>query len=190
MIKKSLEFIREISTVLLIVGLTLLVILLGLQNRKLKNRLELLSHTPVSLQINEKVPVLRIRSLMNEYREIDFEKTESVTLLFVFSTTCPSCVKSLAIWNEITDSVKGSHLTIMGISIHDSSKTALFLKHHALNFPVYLAKDTSFERDFKVESVPQTILITRRGFVANNWTGRVDSTRRNDLFDGIFRHSY
>jgi peroxiredoxin len=164
-----------------------MVVALVIENRNLKDKLENFGKPPYGLKANDMAPDIDIRSLNGDSVHMSFVGRKDITLLFVFSVSCPSCLKSLPRWNMISDSLKKSECKVMGISINDIDRTIKYFNELKPHFPVFAAQDSLFKIHFKIGFVPQTILINKDGIVLNNWGGVIDSTKeiliRNDVMN-------
>ena len=172
---------NQIATGILIIGLSVLVVVLARENSQLKERLENLTKPREALKPNDTLPALKVTTLKGDTLELDFTKERQKMLLFVFSTSCPVCLKSLDAWNAIAELAISRQYTVLGISTHDLKKTTEYAAKNKLAFPVYVVRDTMFAPRFKMYFVPQTLQIRPYGIVENNWGGLVDSTRHSEI---------
>ena len=167
---------------LLVVFLSIEVVLLTLQNRKLKETLR--TATPLgqfeSLQPGDHVPPIKLQSMGGSTVELPYDDSSREYLLFVFSTTCPHCVKNLPTWQAISDSAKGHDLSVLGISIHDITQTRDYVLRTNPHFYV-AAAETTFGRQYKITGVPVTVLITGRGVVEKTWMGELTAEDSREI---------
>jgi len=94
-------------------------------------------------------------------------------ILFVFSTTCIICVRTIPAWVKVAKLVAGVRdVVVLGVSVHPRSLTEKFLSEREVEFPVYLAKD-EFMTTFAVNSVPQTIILDENNRVRQILVGEI-----------------
>ena len=175
----------QIATGILMVGLSVLVVVLARENMQLKERLDGSRKPREALKPNDTLSILKVSTLKGDSLELDFTKEQQKMLLFVFSTTCPVCVKSLDAWNQISKSPAAKQYKVLGISTYDLKMTLDYTTTHKLAFPVYVARDTTLGIRFKVTFVPQTLQVKPFGVVENNWGGLVDSVRQQEILSRL-----
>jgi peroxiredoxin len=162
-----------------IVGLVVAVLLLAFENRELKKRL-----TPpdtIVLKPGESVGPTRIVGLDGQEIEITFDDPSMSWLVFVLSTTCPHCERNLPAWASIVEKAPSSGLSIIGVSIHNVEVTKRYFADKRVKFILYSAADTSFDRMFKILSVPQTILLKPGGIVEKVWVGELGESTSHEI---------
>jgi peroxiredoxin len=179
--KKKTDWMQLISFVLIVI-LTLEVILLILQNRELKKQL-------TEITTRKAPPLLKAGDIVNDFTAVALDgTTERISygdpskkyLFFIFSTTCPFCVKTLDKWNEIAKNNRNSDCIITGISTHDLERTKKYVSEKNPSFTV-LSADTSFQRSYKIFGVPQTTLIKGNGTVEKSWNGALTDQQVNEV---------
>ena len=158
--------------------LVLLVILLGLQNRELKSRIAALSQqrVPETLSPGDHVVSAEFRALEGGKELVQFDRPPSRHTLFVFSTTCPHCLKTLAHWKSLAERKGASNWRILGVSVDNQEATIKYIVENSLNFEVVCA-DTSFTNPNKIFGVPQTITIDEHGMVKNIYAGELTESQ-------------
>lgn len=161
----------QIFLYIALIGLSVEVFLLIRQNRELKSQLEYFTKGPETLKAGEKIEAMNVLDLEGNQKMIALENTGKKTLLFVFTTTCPSCAKNLPYWRDIISVVDGAKTEILGISTHDIGQTKAYQREHDLSWPVTSTTDSTFIKKYKVNAVPQTILIDEHGKVQQVWLG-------------------
>jgi len=158
-IKPKADWLQR-SSIGLTVLLSVVVILLIIQNRELKRA------------INGST-VLTRSELDGATTELAYNDSTKKYLLFVLSTTCPHCEKTLPIWQSFAQN-KSENCNVFGISIHNLEQTRSFLANKIVGFyTASVGEDTSFERKYKIVGVPETILISGKGTVEKTWVGEL-----------------
>ena len=164
--------------------LTAEVVLLTLQNRDLKNKLK---STAFAAQVDplapgEKAVPFKIQTLDGATNELAFSDPAKKSLLFVLSTTCPHCEKTLANWKTITEKSLDDRCNIIGVSIHNLEETRKYLTNKKVGFyMVSAAADTGFSRKYKISGVPETILIDGNGSVEKVWLGELSDEQTEEI---------
>ncbi len=159
------------------------VVLLTIQNRELKKAL---SGTTSMAQVEplkhgDRVEPIRIQTLDGSSTELQYNDPTKRYLLFVLSTTCPHCEKTLPVWQSFSHN-KSDNCIVLGLCIHSLDETRRFLA--AKNVGFYTAsveQDTSFGRKYKIAGVPETILINGNGTVEKSWIGELSPGQTNEI---------
>ena len=81
-------------------------IILAMQNRELKDIVDTLAMDKDILAINDTVNTTTVINLDNELMELNFETTDSLSLIFIISTKCEPCRLNLPGWSQLTEKVK------------------------------------------------------------------------------------
>lgn len=162
-----------------IIILTFEVAVLSFQNYLLRRNIhihnvihsEVQSENQISLNIGDNVRELDhliepLTTNNNDNEKMLLDSSERKTrLLFIFSTTCQVCFNNLPVWNKLEREIADrSDVVALAISTHPRILTLPYAAKHNLSFPVFVAGEEFF-RVFKVQSVPQTILISADGRV-------------------------
>lgn len=114
------------------------------------------------------------RTLSDRQATLAFDDSRKRYLLFVVSTTCPWCERSLPEIREITRSVRSDHVYPLVVSIHDPSATRSFAAAQHIDFEVVCAASSDeFQRGYGIEGVPTTILVKGDGVVLGVWEGNI-----------------
>lgn len=125
---------------------------------------------------------MKVQTLDGDASEISYDDPTKKYLLFVLSTTCPHCEKTLVNWKEIALSKSAEKCNIFGISMHDLEKTKQYLATKDVGFYlVSVGADTSFGRKYKISGVPETILIKGGGLVEKVWIGELSVEQTKEI---------
>jgi peroxiredoxin len=173
---------QRVATVVIIVGLSTLVVLLGMQNNELKEELNRLKSGPVTLKVGDTVHVLNGATLAGTRESIPLSDGTHTHLLFMFSTSCHFCIKSVAEWNRLADTCAHRNIQVWGVTTKDTASTWAFVRGNSVRFPVLIESDSEYVGVFKVFGVPQTILVSEAGIVIGHWAGEIDRSRTSEIF--------
>ncbi len=184
---KNISF-TEIATAVLILGLSVIIIYLVDDNRKLRSIIESPNRSSETLKENDPVRMAIVRKVTSDSLEVKILNRKRKTIIFVFSTTCPSCRRSIKYWNFIADSARYHGYDVFAVSVHDRLKTIEYSKSNPSDFPVYYANDSSFRSAFKISTVPQTILISNDMLVKNIWIGLIDSLKMEEIARSLYQN--
>ena len=109
--------------------------------------------------------------------DVDF--AEERTLVFVFSTRCPYCARSVAAWNRAFEERLAP--TVLGVSLGTTESTERFVAAEGLRFPVFLPVErATFLQDFRAERVPLTVTLDSSGEVRGVQHGLLESVASTD----------
>lgn len=102
-------------------------------------------------------------------------------LLFIFSKYCSACVTQLPVWDRVAREMKTEGLDIRGVSLDSADETRTYFGDKAPAFPVILAPGDVFARAYRVERIPQVMLISEQGEVDWVIAGALTDERLRDL---------
>ena len=183
MTEKSAFLKSQLWSIILIVLVLVMgveILFLVQENKKLR---EALSHSrgPVKiLSPKENVPSLAGVNLKGEEFKLSYPSSE-ITVLFFFSPDCPACEENLDFWKKLYQNHSSEKLRIFGATNSDRDKTEEFVKKFQLPFPVIIVSDLSLLDKYKVEVVPQTMLIDTSGTVQKVWPGPLPENYRKEI---------
>jgi peroxiredoxin len=170
----------SIILIVLVLVMGVEILFLVQENKKLR---EALSHSrgPVKiLSPDEKVPSLVGVDLKGEEFKLTYPSSEK-TVLFFFSPDCPACEENLKFWKKLYQNHSTKKLRIVGATNSDRNKTEEFVKKFQLTFPVMIVSDLSLLDKYKVEAVPQTMLIDTSGTVQKVWPGSLPENYKKEI---------
>lgn len=94
------------------------------------------------------------------------------TLVFVLSADCPFCRLNYDRWDSIASDAYTASVRVVGIAIDSLDRLRSDTAYSQLLYPLYWTIDKSqFIQINKLHSVPQTILVSRKGIVESIWVG-------------------
>ncbi|TLY32998.1 MAG: TlpA family protein disulfide reductase [Ignavibacteria bacterium] len=177
-----MNWIQVISVTLNLL-LTIEAVLLILQNRDLKNSLR---RSPVGAQVEplkagERVEAVKVQTLDGNTTDLAYTDPGKKYLLFVLSTTCPHCEKTLVNWKAIAHDNRDQNCDIIGVSVHSLDETKKYVANKSVGFYVVSVADTSFSRKYKISGVPETILLQGDGSVEKVWIGELSEDQTIEI---------
>lgn len=166
---------------------TIQIIFLTIQNRELKKALGVsTSVEPMdSLKPGDQIPGFSAVNASGAQTKVAYDEADY--LIFITSTKCPWCDKTLPSWKEISDKAKGRSIRIVSIAIDGNADIKAYAKDHGLNFEVVSFPDASLQSSYKAFSTPQTILVKRGGQVEKMWPGMLSETAKNEILTLLTR---
>jgi len=172
----------QVVFVLLMLFLGIEDVVLVLQNRNLKEKINQLTNRKIELLTpGDRVEDVRAVSLNGDEVRLSYSDSAKKYLLLVFSTTCPHCEKNIPIWSEITRDNQDK-CNYVGISTSSLEDTRKFVSMKSISFPtVSVANDTSLGRKYKIVGLPLTILLTRLGVVEKVWMGELTIGQKKEI---------
>ena len=96
------------------------------------------------------------------------------TIVFLFTTTCPTCQQTMSAWNDFYAETAASNggAQIVGLSLDPLQDTRDFVAAYGVEFPVEVVIDRrSLDAQIRPVYVPQTLVLDADGVVLNAWTG-------------------
>lgn len=157
-------------------GVNLLMVLacgvILLQNRALRHGVEN-AHGSATLLPGARIAPFAYVTLGGEPATLAFDSHKPY-LLFVISTTCSWCERSLPQIQAISRSVDRNRIYPLTVSIHDPSATMSFAAAQHVDFElVCAAASDEFQQANGIEGVPTTILLDGKGVVLQVWEGDI-----------------
>jgi peroxiredoxin len=175
--------VLQIITTLVLVFLVVEVALLLRQNKELRSQLAQFV-APVQfdpLKAGDTVTAFRVKSRAGEESELGYSETTKPRLLFIYSTTCPHCEKTIPYWEELASELSSSQCSVEGICISPPEKMNEHFEKLNLNFEVAALDDTSFQRQYKMQGVPTTLALSEAGVVKGIWIGELTTARSEEI---------
>jgi peroxiredoxin len=111
-----------------------------------------------------------------------------VVLLDVWATWCTGCKVEIPWYMQFTKKYKKRGLASIGVAMDDEGWNAVtpYLKQKPINYPIVVG-DQHFATIYNVTSLPMTLLIDRRGRVADAHVGMVDRSAWEDEIRALLR---
>jgi peroxiredoxin len=191
MTEKSAFLKTQLWSVILIVLVLVMgveILLLVQENRELRVALKAPGGSLKILNPKERVPPLSGIDQKGEEVKVEYPSSKK-TVLFWFSTECPSCEYDLEFWKQIYQKHSLGMLRFFGVTSSDEDKTKEFIKKFQLEFPVLVLSDFSLLEKYRVEVIPQTMLIDTNGMVQKVWPGSLSENYKKEIEAMIFSSS-
>jgi peroxiredoxin len=134
-----------------------------------------------SLKPGDKIPGFSAINASGIETKVSYD--EAAYLIFITSTKCPWCEKTLPSWKEISDKAKGKSIRIVSIAIDGNADIKAYVRDHGLNFEVVNFPNASLQSTYKAFSTPQTVLVRQGGQVEKLWSGMLSDTAKNEILD-------
>lgn len=94
-----------------------------------------------------------------------------VVMVNFWASWCGPCREEFPLLDQMYKRYKGAGFTMLGVNVEpDSSDAEGFLAKTPVSFPIAFDRDSVASRMFKVDGMPSTVLIDRRGVV--RWSHR------------------
>jgi len=105
---------------------------------------------------------------------------ERVVLLDFWATWCTGCKVEIPWYMEFLDKYKDRGLSVVGVAMDEDGWKSVqpYLAEHKINYPIVIGSEELGNR-FGISAMPVTLLIDRRGKIADMHIGMVDK----DAFD-------
>lgn len=164
-------------------ALAVVVILLVLQNRQLKNRLAALpdhAPPPLTLHAGDLFGPLVLVDDAGARLPVTFDAGSGDTLLLIFSVGCPACKETLPVWDALLSEPTRAELRVMGLQL-DRGEEPDALVAAALPFPVFGVDHAASESLGKVSHIPTTVLLDGEGRVRRAWVGVLTDEGEREL---------
>jgi peroxiredoxin len=89
-----------------------------------------------------------------------------IVLMNFWGSYCGPCRKEFPILDQISHQYHGKGVTLVGINVeHDSAAAVDWLKETPVSFPILLDVDSKVSKLYRVEGMPNTVILDRKGNV-------------------------
>jgi peroxiredoxin len=177
-VKKKIDY-YSVFLHLMVVGLMIIVVILTLQNRELKKGGG--KSDPDLLKFGDTVPAFSVISLDGIEQDINYTNRSKKTLLLIFNTTCPACLENSPNWMDIWKEHDSLKVNVIPVSLHKLERTIEYADKMALSYPVYVPKDSTLLKHYKLNAIPLTLMIGTDGNVEKNWAGILTPAQVDEL---------
>ena len=175
----------SIFLVVISTALALLVILLAIQNRDLKQQLASATHGSVPespWSAGDAFGSLVLVDDSGEPTPVVFDGAAERTLLLIFSRGCPACVETLPIWSELLSENVDENLRILGVQL-DRGAEPDGLVDASLPFPVFGVDHGASGSLTRVSHIPSTVILDGAGRVQKSWIGVLTDQDKREFRD-------
>jgi peroxiredoxin len=136
---------------------------------------------PVAWSPGDTLPAVSLLSLSGEPLELRVSGESRPILLFIFSPTCSICTQNIPIWKDLFDEAKARSAEVIGISVLDTVRTALYVNQHQLPWDVFCTAGRDGAQALRVERVPMTLLVEGSGTVTEAMRGRLSEEQKEKI---------
>lgn len=172
--------IWSIVLIVLVVAMGIEILFLVQENRKLRTSLTARRGPFKILNPQDKVPPLVGIDQKGDEIRVEYPSPQQ-TVLFWFSAACPSCEHNVEFWKEIYKKHQSPHLRFFGVTTADEEKTEELADRFGFGFPVLIVSDYALLDQYKVEVIPQTMLIDQSGVVRKVWPGPLSDNYKTEM---------
>jgi len=170
--------------IVLVLAMGVEILLLVQENRKLRSALTARRGPFKILNPEERVPSLLGIDQNGEEVKLEYPSTQQTVLLW-FSAACPSCEHNVEYWKEIYQRRGSPELRFFGVTTAGGEKTEELAEKFDFEFPVLIVSDYSLLDQYKVEVIPQTMLIDKNGVVRKVWPGPLSENYKMEIEEMI-----
>jgi len=170
----------SIILIVLVLAMGVEILLLVQENRELRSALKIPRESFKVLNPKEKVPPLSGIDQKGKEVKVEYPSSKK-TVLFWFSTECSSCEYDLEFWKQIYQKHSLGMLRFFGVTTSERDKTEEFVKKFQLEFPVLILSDFSLLEKYRVDVIPQTMLIDTNGVVLKVWPGSLSENYKKEI---------
>ena len=141
-------------------------ILLARENRDLKDRVYRASMAAAAgPAVDDVLPAVPVTDLDGLESELVYDDPSRDSVVLVFTTTCPACHKNLERWRDLHQRY-GESYRFVAVGLDPADETRRWAEQNDVPFEVVIPADrSSFQRDYGISSVPQTLVVGNDGRV-------------------------
>ncbi|CAN5493932.1 hypothetical protein BH11CYA1_BH11CYA1_12980 [soil metagenome] len=116
--------------------------------------------------LKKEAPAIVLSTLDGGKFDLAALKGKNVVVLDFWATWCPPCRQALPILAEVTKAYEAKGVKFYAIDLKEEpGKIEAFLRSQGLQINVALDKDGKVANDYKVEGIPQSVIIGKDGLV-------------------------
>lgn len=115
---------------------------------------------------NQYLPSFQTATLDGAPVSIGNLPTRARQVLFVYTTTCGFCKKSIPAWKQLAatlDTLRSTPVQVYGVSLDSASLTRAYSARYALNYATVRFPDERLTNMYRATSVPLTLVLDERG---------------------------
>jgi hypothetical protein len=107
-------------------------------------------------------------------------------LFLVFTTTCQACLRNMPNWNQLSNVLSHSNVSLTGLCQDSIFKIHQYRRTNEIDFPVYsIVNDTIVQWKYKFQLFPQTVLTDSLGKVLKVWAGALTDSAMSAIKDSV-----
>jgi thiol-disulfide isomerase/thioredoxin len=135
--------------------------------------------------LGQEAPAFKLSLLDEGELDLAAHRDRQVVILDFWATWCGPCVMALPVLAEVAAEFKDRDVVFYAINLRENSRQIQsFLKKRGLDITVALDPDGKVGELFKVEGIPQTVIVGKDGKVAHVHVG-FSRTLKKDLTDTL-----
>jgi len=147
-----------------------LVVVLGWQNRRLRESLEALTERATGPYVGMFVPVVSAETLAGPPLVLGAPAV-APQILYFFTATCPYCKASIPAVHELVRRAPGAEL--IGVGAGPADELAAYARDHGFGFPVVELADDRDRALYRSRDVPMVLVVDRDGRVRYRHVGEL-----------------
>ncbi|MCW5971703.1 MAG: redoxin domain-containing protein, partial [Blastocatellales bacterium] len=168
---------NDLIFLLIILGVSLtLNVYLGWKIQRLSDNGSTMALSPA---IGTMLPSIEARNLDNTLALINFEDVNLPTVLYIISPACYWCDRNMnnlkTLYISKSDKYRFLVLALNDVGIEE------YVKKHELTLPIYKQVPRSTITQMGLGATPQTIVVSPKGVVLQNWRGAYDKALRQEV---------
>jgi peroxiredoxin len=176
---RGLRRIIWAMTIILVVSLAT-TLLLAYKVKVLNDSLRALGTSPPPLlQVGASVPTIKASSLEDRQEVISYAEGTQPTVFYIFTPQCLWCTRNLDNLKMLLSQKQGSY-RFVGISLTDKDVKDYVVKNR-LDIPIYMNPSEEAQREYKLGTTPQTIVVSPDGKVLQNWVGAYTGEQQTQI---------
>jgi peroxiredoxin len=154
-----------------LLGLSVLVVVLGLQHRRVRDENAGLRDRLGRLQAGQYVPELRTAAFEGDSVVIGGHTAGAGQVLIYFTARCQYCDASAPAWKSMIAPLRSNGFEVLALSVGDADLDQAFLRSHELAIPMVRFPAARFASMYRAMSVPQVIVLGNDGRVLHSRLG-------------------
>lgn len=106
-----------------------------------------------------------------------------VLVINFFATWCPPCKDEIPGFVNVYNRLKDHGFAIIGISLDSDTRDELpgFIKKYGITYPIVLGNREIAARYGKVQTIPATFLVDRKGMITDAFIGVIEENNLEDM---------
>jgi thiol-disulfide isomerase/thioredoxin len=137
---------------------------------------EIAGQTPVPSTSRKLAPNFSLRDAKGARVQLS-DYRGKVVLLDFWATWCTGCKVEIPWYIEFEKTYRPKGLVSIGVAMDEEGWQVVepYLKEHPINYRIVIA-DTIVSKNYRITSLPLTLLIDRKGNIAESFAGVVDKS--------------
>jgi peroxiredoxin len=102
-------------------------------------------------------------------------QSEARQVLFLFTTTCPYCLRSIPAWRQIAAGARVAGYQAYGIGLDSLQLVRTYVESHGVDYPVLTFPERRLSRLYRAGAVPETLVLDGEGRILYARRGEITS---------------